>query len=148
MTLKDELNTALKEAIKAQDATRKIAIRSAIAAIKLVEVDRQEELDDPTLFSILQKEVKSRQESIADAEKAERPDLIEAAKAEMAVLQEYLPPPLTPEELEALVKETIAEVGASSPADMGEVMKTIMPKVQGRAEGGQVNQLVRSQLQN
>ena len=148
MTLKNELNTALKEAIKAQDATRKIAIRSAIAAIKLVEVDRQEELDDPTLFSILQKEVKSRQESIADAEKAERPDLIEAAKAEMAVLQEYLPPPLTPEELEALVKETIAEVGASSPADMGEVMKTIMPKVQGRAEGGQVNQLVRSQLQN
>lgn len=148
MTLKDELKTALKEAIKAQDATRKTAIRSAIAAIKLVEVDTQEELDSPTLFGILQKEVKSRQESIADAEKADRPDLIEAAKAEMAVLQEYLPPPLTPEELEALVKETIAEVGASSPADMGEVMKTIMPKVQGRAEGGQVNQLVRSQLQN
>lgn len=148
MTLKDELKTALKEAMKAQDATRKTAIRSAIAAIKLVEVDTQEELDSPTLFGILQKEVKFRQESIADAEKAERPDLIEAAKAEMAVLQEYLPPPLTPEELEALVKETIAEVGASSPADMGEVMKTIMPKVQGRAEGGQVNQLVRSQLQN
>jgi uncharacterized protein YqeY len=147
MSLEKKLNDDLKEAIKAKDETRKLVLRLALSAIKLATVEKQEELDDGEILGILQKEVKARHETIADAKKAERQDLVEAAKSEMAVLEEYLPEGLTPEELEALIEETIAEVGASSMGDMGNVMKAVMPKVQGRADGGQVNQLVRQLLQ-
>jgi uncharacterized protein YqeY len=147
MSLKDDLNNALKDAMRAKDDLRKTTLRGALAAIKLVEVDEQEELEDSDILRVLQKEVKSRQESIADAKKAERDDLIQTAEAEMGILQEFLPAGLTPEELEAIVKEAIAEAGASSMADMGKVMKAVMPKVQGRADGGQVNQIVRQLLQ-
>ncbi len=147
MSLEEKLNQDLKEAIKAKDEDRKRVIRLALSAIKLATVEKQEKLEDGDVLSVLQKEVKSRQETIVDAEKANRQDLVDTAKAEMAILEEYLPEGLTPEELEALIKETIAEVGASSMADMGNVMKAVMPKVQGRADGGQVNQLVRQLLQ-
>jgi uncharacterized protein YqeY len=147
MSLEEKLNQDLKEAIKTKDETRKLVLRLALSAIKLATVEKQKELDDGEVLSVLQKEVKARQETITDAEKAERQDLVEAAEAEMAILEEYLPEGLTPEELEALIKETIAEVGASSMADMGNVMKAVMPKVQGRADGGKVNQLVRQLLQ-
>lgn len=148
MTLKEDLNTHLKEALKANDTTRKNTIRLAMTSIKLAEVEKGEELDEKEVLAILQKEAKARQETIADSEKAERPDLIKEAKAELEILQAYLPEALTPEELEALVKEAIAEVEASSMTDMGKVMQVVMPKVQGRADGGQVNQLVRQLLQN
>jgi uncharacterized protein YqeY len=147
MSLLEKLNQDLKEAIKAKDETRKRVLRLALSAAKLVEVEKQEELDDDAVIGVLQKEAKSRQETIDDAEKAERPDLIETAKAEMKILEEYLPEAMSPEELETLVKEVIAQVGASSMADMGKVMGAIMPKIQGRADGGQVNQLVRQLLQ-
>lgn len=147
MSLLEKLNQDLKEAMKAKDETRKRVLRLALSAVKLVEVEKQEELDDAAVIGVLQKEAKSRQETIEDAKKAERPDLIEIAKAEMAILEEYLPEGLSPEELETLIKEVIAEVGATSMADMGKVMGAIMPKVQGRADGGQVNQLVRQLLQ-
>ena len=91
MTLKDDLNNHLKEAMKAQDTTRKNTIRLAMTAIKLAEVEKGEELDDKGVLGILQKEAKARHETIADAEKADRPDLVEEAKAEMEILQTYLP---------------------------------------------------------
>jgi uncharacterized protein YqeY len=146
MTLKDTLSAAMREAMKAKDETRKVPLRLVMAAIKEEEIDKQKELNDEDVLRLVQKEVKSRQESIADAEKAGREDLIATANAEMAVLQEYLPQPLSPEELEALVKEAIAEEGAASMADMGKVMKAAMVKVQGRADGGQISQLVRKLL--
>lgn len=146
MTLKDTLTTAMQDAMRARDDTRKIPLRLVMAAIKEAEIDKQEELKDEDILRLVQKEVKSRLESIADAEKAGREDLIATAKAEMAVLQEYLPEQLSPEELEALVKEAIAEQGATSMADMGVVMKAAMAKVQGRADGGQISQLVRQLL--
>lgn len=146
MTLKETLTAAMKDAMKAKDETRKIPLRLVMAAIKQAEIDGQKELNEDEVLRLVQKEVKSRQESIADAEKAGREDLIATAKAEMAVLEEYLPKALSPEELEAIVSETIAEVGASSMADMGNIMKAVMPKIQGRADGGQVNQLVRKLL--
>lgn len=146
MTLKDTLSTAMRDAMKARDETRKIPLRLVMAAVKEAEIEKQEELKDEDVLRLVQKEVKSRQESIADAEKAGREDLIATAKAEMAVLQEFLPQPLSPEELEALVKETIAEEGATSMADMGKVMKTAMTKAQGRADGSQISQLVRQLL--
>ena len=146
MTLKETLSAAMTEAMKAKDETRKIPLRLVMAAVKEAEIEKREELKDEDVLRIVQKEVKARQESIADAEKAGREDLIKTAKAEMAVLQKYLPEGLSEEELEAILKETISEVGATSMADMGKIMQAVMPKVQGRADGGQVNQLVRKLL--
>jgi len=146
MTLKETLSAAMTDAMKARDETRKVPLRLVMAAIKEAEIESQAELKDEDVLRLIQKEVKSRTESIADAEKAGREDLVATAQAEMAVLQEYLPAALSSEELEGIVKETIAEVGASSMGDMGKVMQAVMPKVQGKAEGGQVNQLVRKLL--
>ena len=146
MTLKDTLGTAMRDSMKAKDETRKIPLRLVMAAIKEAEIEKQEELKDEDVLRLVQKEVKARQESIADAEKAGREDLVATAKAEMAVLQTFLPQALSPEELEALVKETIAEEGATSMADMGKVMKAALAKAQGRADGGQISQLVRQFL--
>ncbi|MEJ2757733.1 MAG: GatB/YqeY domain-containing protein [Anaerolineales bacterium] len=147
MTLKKDLQTALTQAMKNRDELRKIPLRLVIAAVKEAEIDKKEALTDGEILRILQKETKSRLDTIADAKKAGRPDLIEQAEKEMAVLKEFLPEEFSDEKIEALVKETIAELGASSMADMGAVMKAIMPKIQGRADGGKVSQLVRQQLQ-
>ncbi|KAA3644831.1 MAG: GatB/YqeY domain-containing protein [Chloroflexi bacterium] len=147
MSLKDDLNNALKEAMRANDAIRKNTLRLALSAIKLAEVEKQEDLDDAAVTAILQKEVKSRKETQVDAEKAGRQDMIAEAADEIKVLEEYLPEAMSEEDLIALVKATIEEVGASSPADMGKVMGALMPKVQGRADGGQLSALVRQQLQ-
>lgn len=137
----------MKEALRSGDSERKNTLRLVLAAIKEAEVREQEELDEGEVLAILQKEVKSRQESIADAEKAGRADLVESAKSEIAILEDYLPQQMSEEELSALVEEAIKETGASSPGDMGKVMGVLMPKVQGRADGSKVSQLVRAKLQ-
>jgi hypothetical protein len=147
MSMKTELENALKEAMRSSDVVRRGTLRMVLSAVKEAEIQKQGELDDPTVLSLLQKEVKSRQESIADAEKAGRPDLVESAETEMAILEEYLPKQLSDAELDALVTAAIAESGASSPAEMGNVMKVLLPKVQGRADGGRVSQAVRGRLQ-
>ncbi|TAK10797.1 MAG: GatB/YqeY domain-containing protein [Anaerolineae bacterium] len=147
MSLKDELSSALKDAMRASDDGRKIPLRLVISAIQLAQVEKGSELDDTEVMGIIQKEVKARRESIADAEKAKRDDLVEAAQAEMVVLESFLPKGLTVEELEAIVRAAIAEAGATSPADMGAVMKLLVPKTKGRADGGQVSALVRQLLQ-
>jgi hypothetical protein len=147
MSMKTELENALKEAMRSSDVVRRGTLRMVLSAVKEAEIQKQGELDDPTVLSLLQKEVKSRQESIADAEKAGRPDLVESAETEMAILEEYLPKQLSDAELDALVTAAIAESGASSPAEMGNVMRVLLPKVQGRADGGRVSQAVRGRLQ-
>lgn len=147
MTLKKDLQSALTQAMKNRDELRKIPLRLVIAAVKEAEIDKKGELTDGEVLRILQKETKSRLDTISDAEKAGRPDLIEQAEKELAVLKEFLPEEFSAEKVQALVKETIAEVGASSMADMGNVMKALMPKIQGRADGGQVSQIVRQLLQ-
>lgn len=147
MSLKDDLSNATKEALKAGDNLAKLTLRGALAAIKQIEVDERKELDDADILGILQKQVKSRHESIADAEKAERQDLIDEAKAEIAILEKYLPAGLSEEEIQTIVKEAITEAGASSPADMGNVMKLVMPKIKGRANGSQVSSMVKELLQ-
>jgi uncharacterized protein YqeY len=147
MSKKAELEAALKEAMKAGDAVRRNTLRMALAAVKEAEVQKRGELDDATVIAILQKELKSRQEAIAEGEKAGRGDLVDAAKGEAAIIEGYLPAGLSPAELDAIVTAAIAEAGASNPADIGKVMKVVLPKVQGRADGGQVSALVRSKLQ-
>ncbi|MBO9367961.1 MAG: GatB/YqeY domain-containing protein [Chloroflexi bacterium] len=146
MDLKAQLNQALKEAMKSGDEIRKRTVRMALAAIKQAEIDRQVTLDDQGVLSILQREIKTRRESLEEAQKAGREDLVQALQAEIAVLQAFLPQALSAEELCALAKAVIEEVGASSVADMGRVMKALMPRVANRAPGDQVSQIVRSLL--
>jgi uncharacterized protein YqeY len=147
MNTKQQLQDALKEAMRQRDDLRKRTLRLALAAIKLAEVEHGGELDESAVLGVLQKEIKSRRETIEGAQRAGRDDLIAEAEAEIAVLQEFLPPPLTPEALEALAREVIAEVGANSPREMGKVMAALMPRLQGRATGKEASQVVRRLLQ-
>ena len=147
MSLKTEIQKALTDAMKNKDEVRKVPLRLVMAAMKEAEIDKQQDLEEAEVLRIVQKEAKARMDTIADAVKAERPDLVERAEAELAVLKEFLPEELSHEQIIALVKESIAEVGATSMGDMGNVMKAIMPKIQGRADGGQVSQIVRQLLQ-
>ncbi len=146
MSTKEKLTQSLKEAMKARDERRKRVVRMAMTSIKNTEIDKKGELDEPDVLAILQKEVKARHETIEGAQKAGRDDLIAEAEAEIAILEEYLPKALSREELKALVEEAIAEAGATSPKEMGQVMKVLMPKVRGRADGKEANQIVRELL--
>jgi len=147
MDPKEKLEAALKEAMKAGDDVRKRTVRMALAAIRQAEIDQQVKLDEAAALSIIQKEIKTRKESVEEARRANRPDIVAATQAEIVVLQTYLPPVMGADELKALVKAAIAEAGATSPADMGKVMKLLMPRVAGRAPGDQVSAAVRQMLQ-
>ena len=147
METKAKLETALKESMKAGDEVRKRTVRMALAAIRQSEIDRQVKLDEAGVMSILQKEIKTRKESVEEARKANRPDLIAATEAELAVLDSFMPQAMSADELTALVDAAIAVVGAAGPSDMGKVMKVLLPKVAGRAPGDQVSAAVRQRLQ-
>ena len=147
MDLKLQLETALKDAMKAGDDVGKRTIRMVLAAIRQVEIDRQVKLDDTAVVSIIQKEIKTRKESVEEAQRANRPDIVSATDAEISVLKGYLPEALNEDELTALAKAVIVETGAASPSDMGKVMKLLIPRVAGRATGDQVSNVVRQLLQ-
>jgi uncharacterized protein YqeY len=147
MDTKERLETALKEAMKARDDVRKRTIRMALAAIRQVEIDRQVKLDEAAALSIIQKEIKTRKESVEEARRANRPDLVAATEAEIVVLLAYLPQAMNADELHALVEAAIVEAGATSQKDMGKVMKLLLPRVAGRALGDQVSAAVRQLLQ-
>ena len=146
MSTKTQLENDLKDAMRAGDELRKRTLRMALSAIKLVEVEKGTPLDEPAVLAILQKEIKTQREAIADAERAGRPDLTAEAAAQIRQLESYLPQPLTTAEIETLARTAIAEVGATSAREMGQVMKVLMPRIQGRAEGAQVSQIVRQLL--
>jgi uncharacterized protein YqeY len=145
-TLRAKLETALKDAMRANDDVRRRTIRMVLAAIKFSEIEKGTALEDITILSILQKEVKSRRESIQEAQKANRLDLVNANEAEIRVLDGYLPEPLSPDEFIAMAKAAIAEVGAKSPSEMGKVMKILLPRIQGKIPSDQVSQVVRQLL--
>ena len=147
MTIKAQLNETVKDAMKSGNEVRKRTVRMALAAIKQAEVDKRIELDDAAVMALLQKEVKNRREALEEAKKANRADLVEANEAEITILQDFLPQAMPAEELRGLVQAAIAETGAASPADMGKVMKSVMPKVAGRAPNDMVSATVRELLQ-
>ncbi|MEN6393332.1 MAG: GatB/YqeY domain-containing protein [Anaerolineaceae bacterium] len=147
MSLKTKLEDDMKEALRRKDDLRKNTLRMALSSIRLVEIDKATPMDDAGVMAILQKEIKSRHETIADAEKANRPDLIEQAHKEIAILEGYLPKALTAAELEAIARQAIADSGANSIAQLGQVMKILMPRIQGKATGEQASQAVRKLLQ-
>jgi uncharacterized protein YqeY len=146
-TTKETLELKLREAMRANDDVSRRTIRMILSAVKLAEIDKRQPLDEPGIAAILQKEIKIRQEAAQDAERANRSDLIEAAKAEQAIIDTFLPKQLSEAEIEVIIKEAIFETNASGPADMGKVMKAVMPKTQGRASGDKINQIVRRLLQ-
>ncbi len=147
MDLKATLQSDLKDAMRHGEDTRKNTLRMALTGIKLAEVEKGAQMDETAYLAVIQKEIKVRREAIADAERAHRPDLISQAEEEIKILQGYLPAGFSPEELEALVKSAIAEVGATSIREMGQVMKVLIPRLQGRASNDQASQVVRKILQ-
>lgn len=146
MSLKEKLQEDLKSSMKNKDTIRKSVVTLIRAAIKQYEVDNRVELADDAIIDIISKQLKQRKDSLAEFEKANRDDLIEETKSEIQVLEGYLPQQLSEEELEKIVIETIAEVGATSMKDMGKIMTTIKPKTAGRADGRKINELVKKNL--
>jgi len=142
MLSKGAIETALTDALRSKDAVRKRTLRQLLAAIQLGEVERLGAIDEPGMLALILKEVKTRHEVIADAERAKRPQLVEAANEELAVLQAFLPQPFTPQELEQLALQAISHTGAVGPRDMGMVMKALLAQVQGRADGKRVSDVV------
>ena len=146
MTLKTRLMEDLKRAMREGDEVRKSTIRMVRAAIVNAEKEAGKPLDDEGVIAVLQREVKRRRDAIAAFEQGGREDLAAKERAELAVLEAYLPRMLTPQEIEAAAKEVIAEVGAKGMGDMGPVMRTLMGRLKGRADGRQVSEIVRRLL--
>lgn len=146
MSLKEQLTNDLKTALKSGQETRKNAVRALQAAVKQVEIDKQATLSDEDILAIIQKEAKSRRESIADAQTAGRADLVSAYEAELAIIETYLPKSLSRDELVDLARAAIAEAGVSDIKQLGAVMKILSPRTKGRADGKLVNDIVRELL--
>ena len=146
MSLKEKLLNDMKEAMKEKDVLRKNTVQSVRGAILQVEKDTMKDVDEEQILDIIMSEIKKRKDALADFEKGHRQDLVDAANAEIAVLQSYLPAQLSEEELVALVRETIAEVSAVSMKDMGKVMGAITPKVKGKADNSKVSSIVKQCL--
>ena len=148
MSLKEKLTADMKEAMKAREEGRQRlgVIRMVRGAIRQQEIDGQKELDDDAVLAVISKEVKQRRDSIEEFKKGGREDLVAQNEAEIAVLMAYLPQQMAEGEIRKLVQDAIAATGASSPKEMGKVMKELMSKVKGRADGKLVNQIVRELL--
>ena len=148
METKLKLEQALKTAMKAGDDVTKRTVRMSLAAIRQVEIDKRVSLDENSVLTILQKEIKTRKESVEEASRANRADIVASTLAEIKVLEGYLPAALSTDEIIDLARSAITEVGASTSTDLGRVMKTLMPLLAGRAAGEQVSAIVRGLLQD
>jgi uncharacterized protein len=146
MSLKERITEDMKAAMRAKDAERLGTIRLLTAAMKQKEVDERIELDDTAVIAIVDKMLKQRKDSIDAFEKAARQDLADKEKAEVAVLQAYLPARLSAEEVAAEVKAIVAELGAKGPGDMGKVMGAVKAKLAGKADMGLVSAAVKAAL--
>jgi uncharacterized protein YqeY len=147
MTLTDKVNADITAAMKSKDAPRLSALRMMKAAIMNKNVEKGRDLEDADVMQIVSSLVKQRRDSIEQFSKAGRADLVAKETAEVAILEEYLPPAATPEEIDAAVAAAIAETGATSAKDMGKVMKAVMPKLAGKnADGRTINESVRRTL--
>lgn len=147
MSLKDQIQQDMKDAMRAKEKARLATIRLILAAIKQREVDERIELDDAQVIAVLDKMSKQRRESISQFEQAGRDDLIAQEKSELEIIQTYLPEALGEDELNALIEAAMQATGASTIKDMGKVMGQLKPKIQGRADMGAVSALIKSRLQ-
>lgn len=147
MMKKETLQTELKEAMRAGDERRRDVLRMLLAAIKQKEVDSGQTLDEEELRAVLARQAKQRREAIADAEQAGRDELAQAERAELNIIEEYLPPQLSREEIRTRAQGVIDELGAGDVQDMGQVMGRLMPQLKGQADGSEVSDVVRKLLQ-
>lgn len=146
MNLKDRIAEDMKSAMRAKDTPRLDTIRMLRAAIQRREVDEQAALDDDGVFAVIEKQIKQARDSIEQFRAGNRDDLADKEQASVAILSEYLPEPLSDEELDALIREAIASTGAGSMKDMGKVMGELKPRIQGRADMGRVSAKVKALL--
>ncbi len=146
-SLKETIQEAMKNFMRAQDKPRLSAVRMILAAIKQREVDERITLEDADVLAALDKMAKQRRESIAQFEQANRQDLVDKEKLELTVIQSFLPEQLSEAEMDALISETIEAVGAASMKDMGKVMGLLKPKLQGRADMSLVSGKIKAALQ-
>jgi len=146
MSLKQRLTDDMKAAMKAGEKERLGTIRLMNAAIKQKEVDERIEVDDTQVLAILEKMMKQRKDSVSQYEGAGREDLAAVERAEMAIIEQYLPAKLGEAEVLAVIDAVIAEVGASGPTDMGKVMGAVKPKLAGQADMGEVSKLIKQRL--
>jgi len=146
MLTRETFENDLKDAMRSGDQVRKRTLRLLLTSAKLAEVATKQPLTEPDLLGLIAKEIKSRQESIEEARQYQRQDLVDSNQAEIEVLQAYLPPALTTQELTDLIKSVIEQTGAASQADMGKIMKELMPRLQGRADGKAASNIVRDLL--
>lgn len=144
--LKADLKAAVKTAMKSGDKPRLLTIRTILSEIKRVEVDERIEVDDQRTLLILDKMTKQRRDSIKQFEAAQRTDLAAVEQAELAIIQEFLPAQLSAEEIDTIIDQAIASTGASSVKDMGKVMGSVKPQVQGRADMAVIGALIKTKL--
>jgi uncharacterized protein len=146
MSLHERLRQDMQKAAKERDSLALSALRMALSEIKYREIETHEPLPDESVIKMLASMVKRRRESIEMFTKGNRPDLVEKEGAEIRVLEVYLPQGISEAEVESIVRETVSAEGAKGAADMGRVMKALMPKIAGRADGKLVNEIVRRVL--
>jgi uncharacterized protein YqeY len=146
MDLQSQLMADLKVAMRERDDARKGAIRMALAALKNARVDKNADLTEEEMLAVLAKEVRQRHDSLSEYEKAGREDLVAEERAALDILEVYMPQMLSEDEIADVAREVIGELGATSPKEMGQVMREMMSRVKGRADGRLVNQVVRQLL--
>lgn len=146
MTLLDTLNQDIKSAMKAKDKERLAVLRTIKASLQNEAIKKEAPLIDEEEFTLLAREMKQRKEALQEFQKANRQDLVDTATVEIAIVQEYLPQPLSEEEIRAIVSNAIKETEATNSSHFGKVMGIVMPQVKGKADGNQVNQIVKELL--
>ena len=146
MTLKEQLKSDLKDAMRAKEIEKRDSIRSINTMIKQIEVDERIELDDAKIIQLVQKGIKQREEAIIQFKEAKRDDLVQNEQNQIDIFSSYLPKQLSDEELETIIKSIITEVGATSMKDMGKIMNPAKEKIAGSADGKRINQTVKKLL--
>jgi uncharacterized protein YqeY len=144
--LKERITADLRQAQKSGDKARMTVLRLVVAGVKNAEIDKRAPLDDAGVIEVLSREAKQHRESIAEFAKGNRQDLVDSNEQELAILMEYLPEQMSREDIEALVRQVVEQVGARGPADKGKVMGQLMPQLKGKADGKEVNDVVTALL--
>ena len=146
MSLKEQLKTDMKDAMRAKEIVKRDTIRSINTMIKQIEVDERTDLDDDAVVKLIQKGIKQREEAISQYKEADRNDLVDVEQAQIDIFKLYLPKQLTDEELESMTQEIIKEVGATSMKDMGKVMPVLKEKVGTSADGKRMSGAIKKLL--
>ena len=146
MTLAERINDDVKTAMKSQDKEKLNVIRMVKSAIQLAKIEAKHDLSDEEVIDVISKQIKMRKDSIVEFEKASRTDLAEAYKREIDILSEYMPEPLSKEEVEKIIEEVFVKINPTSPKQMGLIMKEVTPLIKGKFDMGEVSKMIREKL--